>query len=639
MASITIAHVIPITKGIGKERLSYFTSQPIAPGMLAMVPLRNRVIPAIIIQCETASDIKSSLRSSDIGMKKIISVREGYFFLPAFLRALEKISDYHASTTGTVLESLSINAILSAAASIKESAGIIREHNGDADEAVAHEGLVFQAPDKERVASYKSTIRETFAKNESVFFCVPEIRDTERMATLLEKGISGYTFVFHSKLSSKEIVRRWNLALATNHPVLIIATPSFISIPRKDIGTIIMDKEGSSSYKQERRPFLDFRTALQFYAKELRAIFLYGDTLLRPETISKYKTGAYASFLPLQFRLLSTAEQLLSDMTRPPAIAGGRKEFELLSAEAKALIANTKNTNDKIFVFAARRGTYTLTSCNDCGRAVLCHSCKTPLVIHTKNKQQIFLCHKCGYMEPARDQCASCFGWRLAPLGIGAERVADEISKIAHERPIIAVTKDTATTKETEARVRKFLDTPGAILVGTERAIAALPAAIEHVVVISLDSMFAIPDFRINERVFRLLLALREHASETFIIQTRRAEDQLFQYALKGDLMSFYKHELAERKKFGYPPAGILIKISATGTEARARQEMETVRNFLDEYQMIVFPAFMPRARGAFTMHGILKIAPEHWPDSALLHKLRRLPPALSIDISPKHLL
>ena len=42
-------------------------------------------------------------------------------------------------------------------------------------------------------------------KKKSVFFCIPEIRDATYTKTLLQKGISEYTFVLTSKLTKKEI--------------------------------------------------------------------------------------------------------------------------------------------------------------------------------------------------------------------------------------------------------------------------------------------------------------------------------------------------------------------------------------------------------------------------------------------------
>lgn len=635
---VTIVHVAPIAKGIGKERLSYFTSRKVAPGMLVTVPLRKREVPAMVITCEDAAEIKSSLRSGNIAMRKVSSVGKGHFFLPSFLSAVEKIANYHASTQGAVLEVLTPKAIWSAAGTVRTGEAPSNEKT-EVTDAIPPEGLVFQAPDRERFAAYKSTIRETFAKKKSVFFCVPEKNDTGRAQALLEKGIEAYTFIFHSGLGASELLARWNAALKETHPILIIATPSFLSMPRGDVGAIIADKEGTAAYKQDRRPFLDFRTALKIYAKERRLLFIFGDIFLRPETITLYKAGGYASILPLQFHLLSPAETNVVSMTKKRTSPSNKKEFSVFSEEATLLLKHSKETNANVFLFTMRRGHYTLTTCNDCGQAVRCPSCKTPLILHTGGQDRIFLCHKCGYEEPVHDQCFFCFGWKLVPLGLGAERIAKAVTDLLPGQPIFTITKDTTTPAKAAKTAHTFLTTPGGILIGTEMALATLSRNISTIIVVSLDSLFAIPDFRINERIFRLLLRLRELASSNFLIQTRRADEPLFRDAKKGDLAAFYKSELQERKTLGYPPAAMLLKLSVSGSEFRAREIMEDVRRFLEEYRPIVFPAFIPHAPGRFTIHAVIKLKPAAWPDEALIQKLRRLPPAVSVDIEPKHLL
>ena len=51
-----------------------------------------------------------------------------------------------------------------------------------------------------------------------------------------------------------------------------------------------------------------------------------------------------------------------------------------------------------------------------------------------------------------------------------------------------------------------------------------------------IDSLFAIPDIRMSERIFALVLALREKTTKTLIIQTRADDTTIFEQALAGDL-------------------------------------------------------------------------------------------------------
>ena len=102
-------------------------------------------------------------------------------------------------------------------------------------------------------------------------------------------------------------------------------------------------------------------------------------------------------------------------------------------------------------------------------------------------------------------------------------------------------------------------------LVGTAKAIVYLDKKVENVAIVAVDGMLAIPDFRMNERIFNMLLRLRRLASKNFFIQTRKSDNKIFEYAAKGDLVNFYREEIADRQLLGYPPISLLIKISLRG--------------------------------------------------------------------------
>ena len=69
-------------------------------------------------------------------------------------------------------------------------------------------------------------------------------------------------------MTKKEILKITNEILAEKHPILIIATGGFLSIPKNKISTIIIDKENSRSYKQQVRPYLDIRVLQKYLQKK-----------------------------------------------------------------------------------------------------------------------------------------------------------------------------------------------------------------------------------------------------------------------------------------------------------------------------------------------------------------------------------
>ena len=149
----------------------------------------------------------------------------------------------------------------------------------------------------------------------------------------------------------------WERALKEEHPVLIIGTGTFLSLPRTDISTVILEKESSRSYKSSARPFIDIRTFAEIFTRRRGIRFIMGDILLRPETIFHEKEGRYTAISPLKFRALSTADQTIVDMTKYTEKFGD-KEFRLVSDELALQISDARENGENIFILTARRGLF-----------------------------------------------------------------------------------------------------------------------------------------------------------------------------------------------------------------------------------------------------------------------------------------
>lgn len=635
-----IVTVIPIARGIGKETLSYFSAAKVALGSVVEIPVRNRVISALAVSCEPADKKKSELKSSSFALKKLDAGKAVQLFQPSFIEAAQEAADYFAGSTGSILATITSKTILENAADITPVEWI--EPNAASAEASANrskpEPYALQADEEERMAYYKSLIREQFAKKKSVFFCLPTIQDTKRLHETLPKGIEQYTFVINSSLSKKELVNRWNKASTEVHPVLIIATGSFLGIPRTDLGTIVIERESSSGYKTQTRPYVDMRTLAEIYTKKLGARLVYGDLLLRVDTLWRAKNGEVAELGSLKFRSISTAQDVLVDMKKYKNL--DNPDFRIFSEELVDLVKYNKEKNEHLYIYASRRGLAPLTVCGDCGTTVLCHRCSAPTVLHQSADENFFLCHRCGERRSAEERCRVCDSWRLTTLGIGIELIEDALLNMFPDMKIFRMDKDVITThKQALSTAEKFYDAPGSVMIGTEMALAYLEKPIENSAVASIDSLFSIPDFRINEKIMNILLRMRSVSQKIFLIQTRARDQRLFDYAMKGNLMDFYREEIDSRKKLNYPPFSTLIKISARGVKERVAEEIEYVRTQLVDYKPLVFPAFIETVNKKTIMHALLKIDAKTWVKKSLLEKLRALPPHISINVDPESLL
>lgn len=631
-----LLEVIPISRGISKETLTYFTASEVSEGSVVRVPLRKKTIPAIVLSLQEVSEAKSSIKDSAYSIRKIKEIKSFELTSPAFIEASKEMADYLAASTGSVISSAIPKSILLNADKLK--IGITKT----AADSRLHEKFVLQADDEERYANYRSFIREEFAKEFSVFFCLPTIQDIKKTYEILSKGIEQYAFTFHSGLSKKEILENWAKVLSEPHPVLIIATGSFLSIPRGDIGAIIVDKENSSSYKSQARPYFDVRKFSEILSEKMKIKMIFGDMLLRTETIWRHGQGEFIEFSPLKFRSLSTATQEIVDMKK---IKGGTEtaSFKIISRELERLVKTTQENNEHMFIFVARRGLSPTTLCNDCGTIVLCSFCKAPTVLHSSNKsskENFFLCHRCGERRSALEKCANCGGWNLTALGIGMEKVYEELSEKFPGVKIFKIDSDNSPTHKIASQtIKKFYESPGSILLGIEMALVYLNEKIANTAVVSVDSFFSLPDFRINEKVLNILLKTKSFATKNFLIQTRDGSQKIIECAVKGNLAEFYRDEINNRQSFEYPPFSTLIKITVSGEKKKVAEEMDKLEKYLAPHHLAIFPAFTPYAKGKYSMHGLLKIKRGGWVDRALLDKLKNLPPYFNTNVDPESLL
>lgn len=645
-----VIEVIPIVRGITRDALTYFTSADPAVGSIVSAEVRGRKISGIVVSAQDATEAKSELRQSSFAIKKAEEISSGAFFAPEFLAAVKDTARYYAGTVGGALHGLVPRIVLENIADLKSSA--IAAHSstggGRGTRKTSHHILIYQADDRERAAQFKSIVREEFARGSSVFICVPSAADATRIKDELDRGIGEYTYVFHSQLKKRAFLDQWNKLAVDPHPVLIIATGSFLCVPRHDVSTLIIERENSRTYKLQTRPYVDVRTCAELYAKHIGARLILADVLLRTETIFRFKQDEVTELSSLNFRSTTTAAQRIIDSRREKTARGTPSPiFETISRELEYAIRAAHENNEQTFLFASRRGLAPLTLCSDCGAIVLCHNCHVPVVLHTTSTERFFLCHHCGERQSAEEKCQTCGGWRLRTLGVGIELVAEELARKFPHTDIFRIDSDSVKTNaRAQAVMKKFRDKPGSILLGTEMAISYLDAPVENTAVVSTDSLFGVPDFRIGEKILSTLLKIRSLATKQFIIQTRNPEHRLFGYALAGNLLDFYKEELEERQRFDYPPFAVLIKISLTGPLPTVEQQMESIREHFKDYAFDVYRAMVPRGRGGtsagkklVTEHMLVKIGKKRWVDEHLLELIKLLPPQFSVEVEPESIL
>ena len=636
--------------------MTYFTAKNIPNGSIVTIPLRNKKILGLVIFTEDLASAKSNIKNMNFNLRKIIEVKKSSIFLKEYLDSAILISKYFATQRGNAVTSLIPSIFREEYDKLEKLMGVAEvglPQGGSPTSArnIMSEKLLFQAPFGERISNYKTLIRGSFAAKKSVFVVLPTEQEIKKWEVALSKGIEQFTFTVHSGLGSKKIKQKFGKILTAAHPILILGTVPFLSVPRRDLGTIIMEHESSSAYKMISKPHIDLRIFAEFFASKINAKFILSDTLLRYESIARRETENLISMYTLSFRL--NFEGNIKILSQKKATFSGRTKFQVLLDESIKEIETALAKKKNIFIFALRKGLATMTICRDCGNTVSCEQCLSPLVLHVSSdgKKRVFVCNRCQREENGDKVCAICNSWNLIPLGIGTDTVVEEVKKHFPKTKIFKLDKESAkTAKGAEKIIEEFGENEGSILVGTELALFYLQdKKVPLSVIASFDSLWSIPNFKMSEKILQLMISIISKTSEKFIIQTKNENDPAIQAIKQENLLSFVRGELSDRKNLHYPPYKRFIKMTHLGNKEQTMKAKEMLREIFKEYEPEIFSGFHTMQKGKYVTNALIKLDLKKWSlpelllnssiDENLLSKLLSLPSAFDIFVDPEDLL
>jgi len=643
---VKIVSVIPLKKSILRGDLTYFTSLHVVAGNIVYVPLRGKKTLALVTSSDDLKETKSDVKGMNFNLKKVIEDKGRSIFRKEFLETIFDGSLYFAQNKNSAVVSIIPNIFLEhydKIAKIKSGEKNVMEDGKN----LRAEKLLLQYPLENRISIYKTLVRESFAKGKTVFIVLPTEFDIVKFYAELSKGIEQFTFSLHSGINDKKNLIAYEKIIASAHPVLIIATAPFLSIPKKNIGTIILEHENSNSYKMIRRPHFDLRVFAEIYASKINAKFIMADEILRFETIGRMDTDNLHPLHPMSYRIDFNGE---INVLGKESVEN--KKFQIFNNQSLETIKDMLLNKEKIFIFSLRKGLATMTICKDCGNTVVCDKCGSPLVLYLSHegKKRMFVCNRCEIDKGADIACDNCAGWNLMPLGIGTDTIYEEIRRLFPRIKIFQLDKESAKTG-TGARkiIKDFEESPGSILVGTEMAFFYLKEKVELSIIASFDSLWSIPNFKMSEKIIQIVLGMVNHTSQKLIIQTKNENDNAIQAIKSGNLLSFVREELEDRENLNYPPFKRFIKITHLGDKEQTKRGRKLLSEMFAEYSPEIFSGFVTRLKDQYVTNALLKLEPQKWSlpeislgsslDKNLLLKLLSLPTVFEIFVDPEDLL
>ena len=416
-----------------------------------------------------------------------------------------------------------------------------------------------------KTSVYMHLIADALKLGKQVLYLVPEIALTTQLTRRLRRVFGDKLLIYHSKFSDNERVDIWKRLLESNDPCVVIGVRSSVFLPYSNLGLVIVDEEHDSSYKQQDpSPRYNGRNAALVLAQMHAAKTLLGSATPAIEVYHHAEAGRYGLV-----KLLTRYGDIKMPEVKVIDTIDARKRREMSGLFSNELIADCRRAlkdGEQVILFQNRRGYSPMVRCKECGGVPKCENCDVSLTFHKHNRSLV--CHYCGYTIPLPDLCPACQLPGLEIIGYGTERIEDDIDALFPGEKITRMDLDTTRSKNSYDRIiDEFSNHRTNILVGTQMVTKGLDFdAVSIVGILNADTMINFPDFRSHERAFDMLeqvsgRAGRAHKQGQVIIQTSQPDHDVIKFVQAHDYEGFYKHELADRQQFGYPPFTKVINI------------------------------------------------------------------------------
>ncbi len=468
---------------------------------------------------------------------------------------------------------------------------------------------------------YMRLIEDTFKKNKSSIFLVPEIslapQVVERLAQRFGKE---NVLVWHSALSESEKNHSWD-ELMTGDPKVVVGARSAIWSPIKDLGLIVVDEEHENSYKQDSpAPRYDARPLAIKRAELNDCPIVFGSATPSIEIYYKAQSKSEAH---KDFHLLELKDRIFKNPLPTVHVVDMREEFlqgnsSIFARQLKEQMEKALERKEQIILFLNRRGFASHVFCRTCGYVYECKHCESKMVYHEDIK--LLTCHHCGLKEAHPKDCPECSMPTIKFFGLGTQKLVAETKYAFPEAKIERLDSDTSKIKHNYIKVlQAFKEKKIDILIGTQMVAKGLDLVnVSTVGVISADGNFSQLDYQAEERGFQLLTQVAGRAGRGDIeghafFQTYQPERTVLLTAQEQDFPKFYEKEIKDREEFEYPPFSTLVRF-VSGSEDMA-QAIETANSFHEKIYTIEniqvlgpCPCAIPKLSNKYRQHLLVKI-------------------------------
>lgn len=556
------------------KSFTYKSEQEITVGSRVLVDFHNRKKVGIVFEKNSNTNIESNIKEilSVLDKKPIISEE--------LIKTINFASYYYLSPKGLILK----NAIPSVAflqipidfeKNIKTHINIekffkLSEQQEDIykkiDLKTFSVNLIFGITGSGKTEIFLHLIKDVIEKGKNALVLVPEIVLTNQYKRVFEEKFLDTVAIFHSRLTPKQRFMEWNQYRKQEKRVLL-GTRSAAFVDLVNTGLIVVDEENDDSYKQENTPQYNAKDLLIYRAKQLNIPVILSSATPTVETY-------YKAAVTKKFNLFKLTERI--NNCKLPTIAFAKPDNKLLSAQSIDAIKNSLSKNQTCAILVNRRGFSHFLVCNDCGYIFRCPNCNVSLVYHKKTKD--LKCHFCESSFDIPSKCPNCLSYNIKDIGIGTQKMEEFLRDYFGNINIQRLDRDTASSKKNAQNiVSSLLDGKIDIIVGTSMISKGYDIEkINLVIVSNIESIFALPDFRVDEKVVSLITQTAGRSGrkqQGSVIIESKLPTRLENFIINNDYESFLKEEIKIRKSLNYPPFSHIVRIISQQTNEKIAKD------------------------------------------------------------------
>lgn len=417
---------------------------------------------------------------------------------------------------------------------------------------------------------YLEAVAECLAQGRQALVLLPEIALTAEFLTRVEARFGMKPAEWHSGVTMTERRRCWRM-VGQGEAQLVVGARSALFLPYRDLGLIVVDEEHDTSYKQEDGVLYNARDMTVLRASLNSAQVVLASATPSLESWANVEAGKYARVtLASRYGAAVLPEMSAIDM-RIEDLPGSRWVSPTLQKKVEARLER----GEQSLLFLNRRGYAPVTICRACGHQIGCDDCDATMVEHRFLKR--LMCHQCGETKPMPSVCPSCEAEdRLAPVGPGVERMAEEAQALFPDAKVAVLSSDLyGSARALKEHIESIARGEADVIVGTQLVAKGhnFPK-LTLVGVIDADLGLQGSDLRAAERTFQLMRQVagragRAEVAGEAVLQTFQPEHPVIRAILGGDEEAFWAAEAGERRAAGVPPYGRMAGIVLSSTDVR----------------------------------------------------------------------